>query len=141
MAYQDILEKFSSTNSLDLMDEDVKDGAIVRMGGIIRRMKRIMTKRGDPMAFVELEDINGSVEVVFTRIYPRQLIYGCRCSVFVQGEVQKNEKFVKILAESIVPIEKAEEDWTASVHVTIDAKRTDQAMLRALYQILEKLSW
>ena len=49
----------------------------------------------------------------------------------------KNEKFVKILAESIVPIDQAEASWTASVHVTIDAERTDQKVLKDLYRVLK----
>ena len=139
-AYQDILEKYSSTNSLDLMDECVKDGAVVRMGGIVRGIKRIMDKRGNSMAFVELEDINGTVEVtVFASVFSLAgdiLIEDA--PVFVQGKVQKNEKFAKLIADSIVPIEKAEEAWTASVHMTLDTKRTDQQTLKDLYQILEK---
>ncbi|MBC2715002.1 MAG: DNA polymerase III subunit alpha [Desulfobacteraceae bacterium] len=137
--YQDLLEKFASTNSLDLMDEGVKDEAVVRMGGIIRSVKTITTKRGDPMAFVELEDIGGSVEVVvFTSVYSQVGDFlHTDTPVFVQGEVQKNEKFVKILAESIVPVEKAEAFWTASVHMTIDAGRIDQQALNDLYQVLK----
>ena len=137
--YQDLLEKFASTNSLDLMDEGVKDGAVVRIGGIIRSIKTITTKRGDPMAFVELEDIHGSVEVVvFTRVYTQVNDFLLTDTpVFVQGEIQKNEKSVKILAESIVPINKAEETLTASVHMTLDAGRTDQRILDDLYQLLK----
>jgi len=137
--YQELIEKFGNTNSLDLMDEGIKDGTVVRMGGIIRSAKSITTKRGEPMAFAELEDIGGSVEVVvFPKVYTQ--VNDCLFAdspIFVQGEVQKNEKFVKILAESIVPIEKAEESWTASVHMTLDAERTDQRTLNDLYQVLK----
>jgi DNA polymerase-3 subunit alpha len=122
------------------MDEGVKDGAVVRMGGIIRSVKSITTKRGDPMAFVELEDIGGSVEmVVFTRVYSQVNDFLFADSpVFVQGEVQKNENFIKILAESIVPIDQAEAFWTASVHITIDSAKTDQSSLKALYDLLKE---
>lgn len=137
--YQDLLEKYASANSLDLMDEGIKDGGMIRMGGIIRGIKMIMDKRGNPMAFIELEDIIGSVEVtVFSSVYSTlENILKDDAPIFVQGKVQKNEKFVKIIADSIVPIEKAEEAWTASVHMTIDAKNTDQAILKELHQILK----
>ncbi len=50
--------------------ESVKDGAFVRCGGIITSVKQIITKKGDPMAFVELEDLSGRIEViVFPRTY------------------------------------------------------------------------
>ncbi|MFZ2807827.1 MAG: DNA polymerase III subunit alpha [Desulfosalsimonadaceae bacterium] len=138
--HQEVLDKFSNAHSLDLIEESVADGTIVRMGGIIRNMKTIVTKRGEPMAFMELEDINGSVEVV---VFPKNYSQVSHflvvdAPVFVQGEIQKNEKFVKILAENIVPIETAESFWTASIHITIDAQRTDAGKLKQLSALFEK---
>ena len=137
--YQELLEKYASTNSLDLMDDGVKDGAVVRMGGIVRGNKMIMDKRGNTMAFVELEDIHGSVEVtVFASVYSQSsdtLVDDM--PIFVQGKVQKNEKFAKIIAENIVPIDQAEAFWTASVHMTIDAGRLDSRVLNDLYRVLK----
>ncbi|MDA8403821.1 MAG: DNA polymerase III subunit alpha, partial [Desulfobacteraceae bacterium] len=141
-AYRDVLDKFSNAHSLDLMDDGVADGSLVRMGGIIRNMKTIVTKRGEPMAFMELEDINGSVEVV---VFPKNYSQVSHflvvdAPVFVQGEIQKNEKFVKILAEYLVPIENAESFWTASVHITVDTQQTDVAKLKQLLELFEKYS-
>ena len=103
---KDLMDKFDSTNSRDLKDESVKEGTFVQMGGIVRSIETITTKRGDPMAFVELEDIYGSIEiVVFTRVYNQVSDFLLVDSpVYVQGEFQRNGKFIKILAESIVPL-------------------------------------
>jgi DNA polymerase-3 subunit alpha len=57
--------------------------------------------------------------------------------VFVQGRLQKNEKFAKIIAESIVPMEKVEELWSASIHMTIDAGKVDERLLDKLNQVLK----
>jgi len=47
-----------------------KDGSFVLVGGIITTVKEIITKKGEPMAFVGLEDLTGSTEViVFPRTY------------------------------------------------------------------------
>ncbi|RJP93975.1 MAG: DNA polymerase III subunit alpha [Desulfobacteraceae bacterium] len=138
--FQDILDKFSSVHSLDLVEEKVADGSIVRMGGIIRNMKTIVTKRGEPMAFMELEDINGSVEVV---VFPKNYSQVSHfllvdAPVFVQGEIQKNEKFVKILAENIVPMESVASFWTASVHIAIDAQKAGREVVKQLLELMEK---
>jgi DNA polymerase-3 subunit alpha len=138
-AYQDILDKFSNSHTLDLMEESVSDGKIVRMGGIIRGLKTIVTKRGEPMAFMAVEDLHGSVEVV---VFPKNYAQVSHflivdAPVFVQGEVQKNEKSVKILAENIVPIASAESFWTASVHIAMDAGRTDVRVMKQLFELLE----
>ena len=137
--YQDLLEKYASTNSIDLMEEHIRDGSVVRLGGIVRGRKMIMDKRGNTMAFIDLEDINGSVEVtVFASVYSQSSDFLLDdMPVFVQGKVQKNEKFAKIVAENIVPIDKVEEFWAASIHMTIDAVRTDSKALNELYQVLQ----
>jgi len=42
--YHELLEKFLCTNSLALKEEDVLDGSIIRIGGIIRSIKVITDK-------------------------------------------------------------------------------------------------
>ncbi len=133
--YRDDVEKYSDADTLTLPEK--KDGQTVRVGGIISAVKEITSKNGR-MAFVSLEDINGVIEViVFSRLYSEvePLIRDTRV-VFVEGEIQKREAEVKILANNVIPIERAEETWTASVHVFLDVNRADRKLLKQLYEIL-----
>ncbi len=137
--YQDLLEKYSGIDTLAVNGDGVKDDAIVRIGGIIRNVKGITDKSGNPMVFVDLEDAGGSVEVtVFASVYSiaRDIITN-DTPVIVQGRVQKNEKTAKIIADIVIPIERAEETWTASMHITVDSERTTAAELERLYGILK----
>ncbi len=43
---------------------ECKDGERVTVGGMIGQVKRLRTKKGDPMVFAALEDLQGSVELV-----------------------------------------------------------------------------
>ncbi len=43
---------------------ECKDGERVTIGGMISQVKRLRTKKGDPMVFATLEDLHGSVELV-----------------------------------------------------------------------------
>jgi DNA polymerase-3 subunit alpha len=43
---------------------ECKDGERVTVGGMIGQVKRLRTKKGDPMVFATLEDLSGSVELV-----------------------------------------------------------------------------
>ena len=43
---------------------DCRDGDRVTVGGIISQAKRLRTKKGDPMMFATLDDLEGSVELV-----------------------------------------------------------------------------
>jgi DNA polymerase-3 subunit alpha len=136
--HEDILEKFTNANSVVLKEK--KDGDTVRIGGIIRTLKTIKTKkRGDLMAFVTLEDLHGSVEAtVFSSLYVKvhDLLTDDR-PILIQGQLQKDENSVKILADTIIPIDKAEETWTASVHFNLDITRTQRELLVKLKEILK----
>jgi len=135
--YVQIIDKFSSADSITI--KEVNDKSAIRIGGIISNVKNLRTKRQELMAFVNIEDLKGSVEViVFPRLYKNtEELIKEDLAVIIQGEVQKEEKGVKVIAESIVPMEQAEERWTASVHITLNAGSSDKRTLNELKKILE----
>jgi DNA polymerase-3 subunit alpha len=136
--YEDILEKFANTNSSTLKEQN--DGDAVRIGGMIRSTKIIKTKKGDLMAFVTLEDLHGSVEIiVFSTLYAK--VYDLLTddsSILVRGHLQKDENSVKILADTLIPMDKAEETWSTSIHFNLDITRTDKALLEKLKSIFKR---
>ncbi|MDH3878589.1 MAG: DNA polymerase III subunit alpha, partial [Desulfobacterales bacterium] len=138
--YEDLIDKFTNANAVSIKEKN--NGAAVRIGGQIRSNKIIKTKRGDLMAFMTIEDLHGAVEAtVFSRVYTRvsDLLVEDNL-VFIQGQVQKDEQSVKILAEKVVAMEKAEETWTASIHFNVEMSRTDREALEQLKGILKKHS-
>ncbi|MBU0698324.1 MAG: DNA polymerase III subunit alpha, partial [Proteobacteria bacterium] len=136
--YEDVLEKFTNANSTALQERN--DGEIIRIGGIVRNTKTIKTKKGDLMAFVVIEDLHGSVEAtVFSSVYVK--VYDLLIDdnpIIVQGPLQKDENSVKILADTIIPMEKAEETWSASIHFKLDIAKTDKASLVRLHEIFKR---
>jgi len=138
MRYEDLLDKFTNANAITI--KDVNEGGCIRIGGIVSAVKTILTKRGDRMAFVTVEDMHGSVETtVFSTVFAsvNDLLFEDN-PVLIQGRVQKDEQAVKILADSVVPIEKVEETWTASIHFNLELTRTDKSMFLALQDIFKR---
>jgi DNA polymerase-3 subunit alpha len=136
--YEDLIDKFTNATAVSI--KELNNGGAVRIGGMIRSTKIIKTKRGDLMAFVAIEDLHGVVEAtMFSRVYARvsDLLVEDN-PVFIQGQVQKDEQSVKILAEKVVAIDKAEEIWTASIHFNVEISRTDRDALEKLNGILKK---
>ncbi|WP_018084824.1 DNA polymerase III subunit alpha [Desulfurispora thermophila] len=78
----------------------------VVLGGLLTAVKRITTKKGEPMAFLQLEDLTGSLEVVvFPRVY--QECAACLALdkvVRVSGRVDAGGEGVKLLAEEVRPL-------------------------------------
>lgn len=86
----------------------VEDGSYVTIGGMITGKTVKTTKTGKMMAFVNLEDLVGTVEViVFPKDYEkrRELLID-DAKVFVQGRVSIGEDPVgKLICERIIPFE------------------------------------
>ncbi|ADU50493.1 DNA polymerase III catalytic subunit, DnaE type [Thermaerobacter marianensis DSM 12885] len=85
-----------------------EDGARVQVGGLVQGVRRITTRSGELMAFVQLEDLEGSVEVV---VFPRT--YGEAAEalqedavIVVRGRVDRREEEEppKVVAEEIWPL-------------------------------------
>ena len=136
--YEDLLDKFTNTNSATIKERN--DGETVTIGGMVRNVKTIKTKKGDLMAFVTLEDLLGTVEItVFSSLYAT--VYDLLTddnAILVRGFLQKDENSVKLLADSIINIDKAEETWTTSIHFNLDVTRIDKTLLEALNAVLKR---
>ena len=84
------------------LDESYNDRNVV-MAGMINSLRTITTKKGDPMAFVQLEDLQGQCEVVvFPRTYAeyRDLLEPDNV-ILVKGKAQSREGRTTVLADSI----------------------------------------
>jgi DNA polymerase-3 subunit alpha len=99
---------------------DKKDGDWVTVGGMIAECKRIRTRKGDPMMFATLDDLEGQIELlVFSSAYEDNAgEVDVDKIVIVRGRVDKKEEGeVKVVAQDVQPFDptpeevlKAEED-------------------------------
>ncbi|WP_028325099.1 DNA polymerase III subunit alpha [Desulfatirhabdium butyrativorans] len=136
--YETILAAFTDADTIGLMEREPAE--LVRVGGLIRQCKVIRTKKDELMAFLTIEDRSGSVEVtVFSDLYGKtsEMLVTDR-AIIVQGQVEKDEKSAKLIAEDIIPMEKAPELWSAAVHIRLDADRIEREELLRLKQTLQE---
>jgi DNA polymerase-3 subunit alpha len=83
--------------------DEAMNGHRVALAGIVVWVRQIVTKKGDPMAFVGLEDLQGAIElVVFPRTYDkvRELLQEDKL-LFVQGRVDAQGREPKIICDQI----------------------------------------
>jgi len=98
--FKDKLEK-SAIKIKDITDNIV--GKTVKLGGMINNIKKITTKNGDPMAFAQLEDFSGKVElVIFPKTFEktRELLQNDKIAL-VTGKVDLRDGAYKIIANTI----------------------------------------
>ncbi|MDM8537789.1 OB-fold nucleic acid binding domain-containing protein, partial [Desulfobacterales bacterium HSG17] len=136
--HQEVLDKFTNVNGVTVKEAD--DGKAIRMGGLITAIKSIRTRRGDPMAFITMEDMHGSIEVtVFNRLFEEvEPLLAHDNVVLVQGQLQREENAVKILADSMIPMNEAEKRLTGEIHVTAHSDKVSPDMLKELNGLLER---
>jgi DNA polymerase-3 subunit alpha len=81
-------------------------GRQVRIGGIISNIKKIITKTGRPMLFVNLEDLTDKIEVVaFPSIIERHpTLFQENKIVFISGRVDNRDGIPKIICDNIEEI-------------------------------------
>ncbi len=85
---------------------DLPDRKEVVVGGLVSSVKRTITRSGSAMAFLTLEDLTGSVEVVvFPRVYEQQGFALKRDAVvLLRGKVDIQEQTAKLLCEEVLPL-------------------------------------
>ncbi|MBU0493702.1 MAG: DNA polymerase III subunit alpha [Chloroflexi bacterium] len=84
------------------IDQDYA-GQQVKVVGLVTNVRKILTRKGDDMAFVQLEDLHGAIEVV---VFPR--IYAATAELWVeeqillmQGQVQARDDKVQIVCNTV----------------------------------------
>ena len=118
-AYEEKWKKSISTTTADFqLDEEtghtkVHDGAKEIIGGMITEKTIKHTKTNQMMAFITVEDLLGTVEVVvFPRDYEKNRDYlEVDSKVFVRGRVsEEDDKPSKMICEKIIPFERTKKE-------------------------------
>lgn len=105
-AYREQMQRYTSVGQL--VAGEVADGKIVRSAGLITGVKRITTRNGGMMCFVNLEDFTSQVEVVvFPRVFERYNRFLLPdLPVVVSGRVNMgSDETAKLIADEVKPIE------------------------------------
>ena len=118
-AYEEKWKKSISATTTDFqLDEEtghtkVHDGAKEIIGGMITEKTIKHTKTNQMMAFITVEDLLGTVEVVvFPRDYEKNRDYlEVDSKVFVRGRVsEEDDKPSKMICEKIIPFERTKKE-------------------------------
>jgi DNA polymerase-3 subunit alpha len=111
LAYLSDVMKDRVTHQTGLISEELAKQKVT-LCGMITEARRIITKKGETMCVVKLEDVSGSISVtVFPSIYERSPeLWSEDNVVIVRGEVQVRNDEVNILCESAERFQAVEEE-------------------------------
>src|SRR3989338_8883944 len=134
--FEKVLRTYAGANSMNLAE--FKDQEELTIGGIINTIREIVTKKGDRMAFVGLEDLDGRCEVI---VFPEAFKSSAGLIrkdniIFVRGKMNSRDDTPKVVAEEIIPIEDVEKKLTKVISIDLLTAGLDMETLKKLKDIL-----
>jgi len=116
--------------------KELNDGDFRAVGGVVTNLQRKYTRKQDLMAVFELEDLEGSIEVM---VFPRSMLkFGHLLRddavVIVKGRVKANDDERQMIANEVEVFEARERN--GSVTIKLGASALEQPKLDALKTVI-----
>lgn len=130
--YEALGKRYATASTDEL--SSLRDKETVRLCGIITAVKEISTKNGDRMAFVTLEDLRGSVEMIaFPDLYRGKMLYLVKDSpVLVRGQVDIGEEVVKLLLTDVQPLSDLQGEREGEMEIALRPEVLSGEVLRQI---------
>lgn len=148
--YEELLQKNTDATSLDFIKRDEEedtipllDGQIVILGGMITAKSIKSTRNNQTMAFITLEDLHGSVEViVFPKIYEKYAEYLKEDEIiYVKGRAAvREDENAKLICEVIIPFENKKElknEQSTKLFLKIPHSKGSMEVVRDIKPVLQ----
>ena len=116
------------------------DRETISVAGIVSSIRDVITKRKETMAYVTLEDLKGTITVIFfPEIYRTcyDLLHRDE-PLLIKGSLDIGEDAVKVIATEAVPLSSAADKSYHSAYFTLDINQSPAPDLGALHDILRK---
>ncbi len=133
---REIVKRYSSTSSANL--HELSDGEDVLLGGVITSVRNSITKNGDPICYLTIEDLEGVVECV---VFKRQLsefngLLNQDEIVFVRGQLNIQNETPSLRVSEIIPVKEVYNKvaWKTTIH--LNSSEHEEAILDRLREIL-----
>jgi len=138
LKFEHEVNEFANVHFGDLVG--LKAGGIAKACGVVTSVRKKVDKRGNTMAFVEIEDFSGKAEcIVFSDPYAKhQHILIPDAMVMVVGKGEVNGDVLKILVNEVYPMEKVREKFTKSIILSIRLDDIQENTIVQLRELMEK---
>jgi len=136
--YADKLKLITNANSATLGTK--RDKETITIAGVISSLTERLTKKKDVMCSVVLEDLQGSVSIIFwADVYKKfyELLHADE-PVVIQGNIDVGDESIKIIAQDVLTLTKALENPYKQVRFMIDTDKVSPEDIKTLYNTIKK---
>lgn len=101
---KEFASKLTHVTNINMLSPDTYSS--VKVGAIINTTKKILTRSGEPMMFISLEDLTGKIEaLVFPRLFKKkQDILEENKIIIVRGKISTKDGDLKLLCDDIIEL-------------------------------------
>ncbi len=134
--YRDEIRGFSSLKLDAASLENVKDGATVTVGGTITTLRTHLQRDGRSMAFLGIEDFEGSIELLaFGDAYEKyRHLLAVDAMVLVKGTIMtEDERQPKIRVEKVMALSETRPKLARSVHIRMRTRGLEEEFLKEVF--------
>jgi len=136
--FQEALGSLATVDSQSI--REAADESEVSIAGMVSSIKEIITKKGNRMAFITLEDLKGHLEVVvFADVYAvTSNLLKMDEPLLVKGQVDAAEEAVKLLASQVTLL-KAETGFKIQpLRIKVGSEKLNEGKLKDFRRILSR---
>ena len=132
------IKQFSTGTTATL--SEVQEGKDVKICGVVSSVKNHTTKRGDPMAYIQLEDLRGTVEIiVFPELYKASAEHITPEAIIqITGTVDQMDSGTRLKATAIQPMHELLSRKIKSLILNVDEAVTQDTNLSQLQDIFQR---
>jgi DNA polymerase-3 subunit alpha len=134
--YQEEIKKYTNLDTSSL--PKLQNGTEVKICGLVSGSKEIVTKKGDRMAFLTLEDMKGFIEVIlFPEVYKAALPFlRGGDPLLVKGILDLSDEHIKVKGTEVHSLPEISSSLTKPLHLKIPIS-SSSSQLADLKEIIE----
>jgi DNA polymerase-3 subunit alpha len=142
--FQDEIRGFADTPlSLEAL-EKVREGRALTVGGIVTSLKPHSQRDGRTMAFIEIEDFDGKMEMLaFGDAFEKfKHLLAVDAMLLVRGQVlpKEGEGKPKLRVENVIALSETREKLARSVHIRLKTQGLEEQFVREILEECTKVS-
>ncbi|PKN20683.1 MAG: DNA polymerase III subunit alpha [Deltaproteobacteria bacterium HGW-Deltaproteobacteria-6] len=138
--YAEKLKFITNVNASSIGSKQDKD--TITIAGVISTLTERLTRKKDIMCNIILEDLQGSVSIIFwADVYKKfyELLHADE-PVVISGTIDVGDESLKIIAQDVISLAKALENPYKQVRFIIDADKVPPENIKSLHDTVKKYS-
>ncbi len=116
-----------------------RNGAPLRVGGLVEEVRKLFDRRGNPYAFVTLKDLNGKGDIAFfgdAFAHCQSLLVEGE-TILVEGRVCERNGRLSLQADRALPLKSARAELTKAVTLSLPYQKVGAPLLSRLRHLCE----